>query len=1315
MAETCRVRCHLPTPLTWNGKRQWTFAISLRQPSLYLLRDHVNMLTDLGKDWSSGPPSDYCLFVPMMYVIDLDMHNYEINTYVNDHNIIDKPLIKEENALLTLRGTHFRHGTQLPLTKYRPDATTVSFWIEAPDVAVSLTLPRWNTSGLYPTPDRSDLGHISMLHLDASYRYHAETRKNNIDHLKLEFSAHDVVYTVFGWSIRYFMILRDNYFGSFTHFSTLFEYLEKRKNGQFIGDPIKLQYREGHSNAMQVELGVNVDAGLMVLPAGLPGYETYSADQSNSTDSDLGSCLMLFMPEIQLQLRTCDYYMEMSLNVATISGRIDEHDIKKPLSYATISRKSKETFVIDGIDIIANRLFGPQPHTSTYVCIWEIHIADVKAVLSVHEGRLLSAVGTSFGLNFSDPLNAPAKEYTLPTDPDVTFLKVSLDSLNVVWVAGNAAAELSLPDGLRIDSNDLAGNSYRKVFCFRLPLANVKALLAPNKHTPIWYEAADLKLDANLDIYSAPAGWRESAVAQTKFVIAQDALTERAKVLYDSDSLSAEALRPGHGALVNDDYLPQLRIPRRSAHTSEGDHAVRFDSNLKHPFSYSSSQVDQSESDAEDGLPDALRDARIANSRPTSAIPVTPHNDNESMSSGDESDNDDLTDPQEWTTDYSDTLDDASLDVPWPSVKWYSRLARHYCGQALTRPSFWSNSPFSLSRNVIHQDWQYKYTFGRQTAVEETLKPLPDWSELGHHEDPNADQTVIRLHLKDGVNIGLNPLILPAVTALMKDISMNQLSPELRFDAIMAQFIQSFPSSIGSRSRTTLFDLHLSSARIRSTQFVEERPRENTLGKASTSKNPGASEYASSVVDICLVGFCLRGRVARSNPDAHVQQAFACSFDSLSAALVTESTSQTAHRDDRGSMCHIAFERGYGSLIGHKIIVSLGGISTGIGHTAPEHLFATAVVVAKYGLGLVKVQKRLIVHTPALDQQIIHQVLTYSRQRSVVDPLSTIQPSYLVQTGRPDSLRKDVAFKFLVYLRNCLRYLDHRERRTIVNLHPDLHSVVALEDILMMLEDQWLNLGGDDYASELSQQPLLRELFPTHGSEIRQLSTKDDRSLDCFEIRLDALNFVIYHPSDGTQSDLSLGPLVISVNRQAGDLLQSWMWTPGKSYPNLSLREKERVDALRIIACSFSLGNVASTIYPQAMQFTQIVLRVNRHYGTRLSLSDDHSSGPHVSERTAVATTNSPVVYLVLATSIRSLRFTAAAHRLIFRFKTCAVTYASTLLAKPPSVQRISWDISTNHSLVFVQSSLQACSALDTTKLDDRDVLASLTLTDDYF
>jgi hypothetical protein len=86
------------SPLQWNIEREWTFAVSFQRPVLYLLRDHVNMLVDLARDWTSGPPHDYHRFVPTVYAIQVDMHHFQLHLYANDHNIIDKPLIKDENG-----------------------------------------------------------------------------------------------------------------------------------------------------------------------------------------------------------------------------------------------------------------------------------------------------------------------------------------------------------------------------------------------------------------------------------------------------------------------------------------------------------------------------------------------------------------------------------------------------------------------------------------------------------------------------------------------------------------------------------------------------------------------------------------------------------------------------------------------------------------------------------------------------------------------------------------------------------------------------------------------------------------------------------------------------------------------------------------------------------------------------------------------------------------------------------------------------------------------------------------------------------------
>lgn len=105
-------------------------------------------------------------------------------------------------------------------------------------------------------------------------------------------------------------------------------------------------------------------------------------------------------------------------------------------------RCTKETFSIDGkihpscvdiiltfilgIDVIANRLLGPQPNASTYFCVWELHLGDIKSISPAWEGRILMSAVNSFRLGFSDSLNAPATEYMLPVDPDSKFLYASI-------------------------------------------------------------------------------------------------------------------------------------------------------------------------------------------------------------------------------------------------------------------------------------------------------------------------------------------------------------------------------------------------------------------------------------------------------------------------------------------------------------------------------------------------------------------------------------------------------------------------------------------------------------------------------------------------------------------------------------------------------------------------------------------------------------------------------------------------------------------------------------------------------------------------
>lgn len=61
---------------------------------------------------------------------------------------------------------------------------------------------------------------------------------------------------------------------------------------------------------MQVEILLSVINMQFLLPAGLPGYETADpSQQAIPGDIGVGACVVVTLPELQLQFRLHEYYM----------------------------------------------------------------------------------------------------------------------------------------------------------------------------------------------------------------------------------------------------------------------------------------------------------------------------------------------------------------------------------------------------------------------------------------------------------------------------------------------------------------------------------------------------------------------------------------------------------------------------------------------------------------------------------------------------------------------------------------------------------------------------------------------------------------------------------------------------------------------------------------------------------------------------------------------------------------------------------------------------------------------------------------------
>lgn len=92
-------------------------------------------------------------------------------------------------ALLTLHGLTLKSEVTVASNKFRPMVSSVPFSISAPDLSATMSVPRWNTNALHaPQPGHSILqtGTFDIL---GSYRYHAESRDDFIDQLKLDFKV----------------------------------------------------------------------------------------------------------------------------------------------------------------------------------------------------------------------------------------------------------------------------------------------------------------------------------------------------------------------------------------------------------------------------------------------------------------------------------------------------------------------------------------------------------------------------------------------------------------------------------------------------------------------------------------------------------------------------------------------------------------------------------------------------------------------------------------------------------------------------------------------------------------------------------------------------------------------------------------------------------------------------------------------------------------------------------------------------------------------------------------------------------------------
>lgn len=430
-----KISCNLSYPLKWNALHPWQIDIQGDEPELFILRDHIFLLTDLVSDWASGPPGDFHNFIPYHYTISLHFNSCKIYVNANDSNIINNPSDIDDNTFVVLWGKGLAASVDIPLTSFRPARNQVTFDADVCDGGMQLLTPTWNTYHTFLSG--SDVANLKDLRLNGSYDYFSSTLTGLTDIMVMNIHGVALRIELYGFLVRHLMKIKDNYFGDDLHFRTVEEYQEQttRQKKPDAEHPIVDQHTR-LSNDLDVILGITVENPCVILPSHL-----YSA-----TDN-----IVMDMSSIGLDLRFTNYYMDLAITFSPITMSHTNLVHCRRLAAETDLRTQ---IFIGGLQILGHRLFGLPPSEPTYVCNWDFDVGSITGEFCGDFMNGLILALRCFGFVFEDAENALPCSH-LQVIHDVTFLRVRARPVSI-WLRLEQAAFMFRLQEASISYNDLA-------------------------------------------------------------------------------------------------------------------------------------------------------------------------------------------------------------------------------------------------------------------------------------------------------------------------------------------------------------------------------------------------------------------------------------------------------------------------------------------------------------------------------------------------------------------------------------------------------------------------------------------------------------------------------------------------------------------------------------------------------------------------------------------------------------------------------------------------------------------------------------------
>ena len=492
----------------------------------------------------------------------------------------------------------------------------------------------------------------------------------------------------------------------------------------------------------------------------------------------------------------------------------------------------------------------------------------------------------------------------------------------------------------------------------------------------------------------------------------------------------------------------------------------------------------------------------------------------------------------------------------------------------------------------------------------------------------------------------------------------------------------------------SIFDVQISSIRAQAVQLVQKpRGHHGDFLHAPDVTND-LSEDKVAVLDWQVFGLGLKAQVHKE--ENRSRQSFAISTNHTALSLDLHDVHSPVTRWGVHNVVKASLSEVTSALVHKRADLAWRDLSVVLEADAADYIPEVISAHTNPIIHAVNTYQRLQSRLLLAARDCVHRTLQRSKNLSVVDPLSTIQPSYLIQTGRPHEIRVHAASKILLYIRSCLRSLTSEEREAVSHLTRVEDTVVTREEVLALLEGQLAGLAVDTDSVGLANLKLITRIFG--APDLPKVTRPYEPIIQAAGIKLHAMKVTVLHPKHGPSSEVSLDMVDITAAHKKSGLLMGSSKSP-KEPP--STRDKRR-SMVQHLAVSVALDGLEVLILPHILNFAQSLVRLHKRSMNTTPISSSISP-PHQGP--------SKTAFLVDATlSLQSLRFQVAAEKLIVAFIVSRLGLVSSVYTRPHLTPQGRPDRFANASIFFDSVALQARSSTDKGPPASQEMLAEILL-----